>query len=234
MAAYFPRGDRKFWGEFCEHPSTDNHTNSARWLSAPEPFTCPWSRFLNQKRPLKIHGFTRWPMRICQRSKLVGGWTNPSEKIFKSNWTSSPSKGENSNKKLKPPSSKDEFQLTKTSLENNNLETQTDGSLVQFFHWKTRKTHTVHLFVEIMEKQIAQLRYVWVPEEWCEFSMLFFGQTSRWRIKDPQTSFTNKVIWSILKFQLSHEKNPPTFHYTGCLIGILIMVYYNALYNWVL
>ena len=27
--------------------------------------------------------------------------------------------------------------------------------------------------------------------------------------------------------QLSHEKNPPTFHHTGCLIGILILVYYN-------
>ena len=27
--------------------------------------------------------------------------------------------------------------------------------------------------------------------------------------------------------QLSHEKNIPTFHYTGWLIGILIMVYYN-------
>ncbi len=26
---------------------------------------------------------------------------------------------------------------------------------------------------------------------------------------------------------MSHEKNPLTFHYTGCLIGILIMVYYN-------
>ena len=26
---------------------------------------------------------------------------------------------------------------------------------------------------------------------------------------------------------LSHEKNPLTFHYTGCLIGILIMVYCN-------
>ena len=28
-------------------------------------------------------------------------------------------------------------------------------------------------------------------------------------------------------FQVSHEKKPPTFHYTGWLIGILIMVYYN-------
>ncbi len=27
--------------------------------------------------------------------------------------------------------------------------------------------------------------------------------------------------------QMSHEKNPPTFHYTGWLIGILIMAYYN-------
>ena len=38
---------------------------------------------------------------------------------------------------------------------------------------------------------------------------------------------------------MSNEKNPPTFHYTGWLIGILIMVYYipyitgqyNPLYN---
>ena len=32
------------------------------------------------------------------------------------------------------------------------------------------------------------------------------------------------------------RKNPLTFHYTGCLIGILIMVYYNHRitgYNWV-
>ena len=27
--------------------------------------------------------------------------------------------------------------------------------------------------------------------------------------------------------QMSHEKNPPTLHYTGGLIGIFIMVYYN-------
>ncbi len=27
--------------------------------------------------------------------------------------------------------------------------------------------------------------------------------------------------------EMSHEKNPLTFHYTGWLIGILIMVYYN-------
>ena len=26
---------------------------------------------------------------------------------------------------------------------------------------------------------------------------------------------------------MSHEKNPPTFHYTGWLIGIIMMVYYN-------
>ena len=27
--------------------------------------------------------------------------------------------------------------------------------------------------------------------------------------------------------QMSHEKNPPTFHYPSCLIGNLTMVYYN-------
>ncbi len=29
------------------------------------------------------------------------------------------------------------------------------------------------------------------------------------------------------KIDVSHEKKHPTFHYTGWLMGILIMVYYN-------
>ena len=29
------------------------------------------------------------------------------------------------------------------------------------------------------------------------------------------------------KIQVSHEKKPLTFHHTGCLIGSLIMAYYN-------
>ncbi len=33
--------------------------------------------------------------------------------------------------------------------------------------------------------------------------------------------------YSLLKTLVSHEKNLPTFHYTGWLIGILIMAYYN-------
>ena len=38
-------------------------------------------------------------------------------------------------------------------------------------------------------------------------------------------NYKDKLISSHI--QLSHEKNPPTFHYTGWLIGILILVYYN-------
>ena len=30
-----------------------------------------------------------------------------------------------------------------------------------------------------------------------------------------------------IRIHMSHKKKPPTFHYTGWLIGILIMVYYN-------
>ena len=30
-----------------------------------------------------------------------------------------------------------------------------------------------------------------------------------------------------IKTRLIHEKKPLTFHYTGCLIGILLMVYDN-------
>ena len=36
---------------------------------------------------------------------------------------------------------------------------------------------------------------------------------------------------SILGQEMSHEKNPPTFHYIGWLIGILIMVYDNPHIN---
>ena len=30
-----------------------------------------------------------------------------------------------------------------------------------------------------------------------------------------------------IHFQMSHEKNLLSFHYTGCLIGMLIIVHYN-------
>ena len=37
-----------------------------------------------------------------------------------------------------------------------------------------------------------------------------------------------KILPKFTINQVSHEKNPPTFHYTGWLLGILILVYYNA------
>ena len=37
--------------------------------------------------------------------------------------------------------------------------------------------------------------------------------------------FRNLVLEPAVNFQLSHEKNLTTFHYTGWLIGILVMVY---------
>ncbi len=52
----------------------------------------------------------------------------------------------------------------------------------------------------------------------------------------PSLSLENTVDSSeilLTSNHLSHEINPPTFYYTGWLIGILIMVYYIALYNWV-
>ena len=42
---------------------------------------------------------------------------------------------------------------------------------------------------------------------------------------DRRISSINNIIATPV--DMSHEKNPLTFHYTGCLIGILIMVYYN-------
>ncbi len=37
-------------------------------------------------------------------------------------------------------------------------------------------------------------------------------------------SFKTQTSWTL---QMSHEKNPLTFHYSGCLIGILILAFYN-------
>ena len=42
-------------------------------------------------------------------------------------------------------------------------------------------------------------------------------------------SLNLRIWWSdvITKNDMSHEKNPLTFHYTGCLMGLLIVAYYN-------
>ncbi len=58
------------------------------------------------------------------------------------------------------------------------------------------------------------------------------GYISAWWLVGFQPTHLKKYAHQIGSFpQMSHEKNPPTFYYTGWLIGILIMVYYNALYN---
>ena len=46
-------------------------------------------------------------------------------------------------------------------------------------------------------------------------------------IRKPKTYQQNKQKSSEVNFRVSHEKNPLTFHSTGCLIGVLIMTEYN-------
>ena len=45
----------------------------------------------------------------------------------------------------------------------------------------------------------------------------------------PPTSFLGWFFFQgrTVKLQLSREQNPPTFHFTGWLTGILIVVYFN-------
>ena len=51
------------------------------------------------------------------------------------------------------------------------------------------------------------------------------GQSySRWHLLQKQPS---SKLWALLKKTIEPRKNPPTFHYTGWLIGILIMIYYD-------
>ena len=54
----------------------------------------------------------------------------------------------------------------------------------------------------------------------------------RLNIQSAKEPWYGAEVKGLNKTQQSHEKKPPTFYYTGWLIGILIMVYYNALYNW--
>ena len=54
----------------------------------------------------------------------------------------------------------------------------------------------------------------------CEvFFAWHFPKCQLWKFPSP-SSFC-------MKMNMGHEKNPPTFHYTGWLIGFLTMVYYN-------
>ncbi len=51
-----------------------------------------------------------------------------------------------------------------------------------------------------------------------------------WAFGVPWTMISARLSWSnifSIKQKLSHEENLLTFRYTGCLIGILKLFYYN-------
>ena len=50
------------------------------------------------------------------------------------------------------------------------------------------------------------------------------------KIKVPASHIGGIPFLKLTLLHLSHEKNPPTFHCTGLLIGILIMVVYYIPY----
>ena len=61
-------------------------------------------------------------------------------------------------------------------------------------------------------------------------SFVFSGKSlnnSSWQIAGRWRNCANGFHSQNNQKHLSHEKKPLTFHYTGCLIGILIMVQYN-------
>ena len=62
-------------------------------------------------------------------------------------------------------------------------------------------------------------------------SFVFSGKSlnnSSWQIAGRRRNCANGFHSQNNQKHLSHEKKPLTFHYTGCLIGILIMVQYNS------
>ena len=81
--------------------------------------------------------------------------------------------------------------------------------------WFNLLLSNVHLAGDVMSKNPCKL---------CMSSVLH-------RLKNlvkASPCWPRRMWWfAVYATQLSHEKNPLTFHYTGCLIGILIMVYYN-------
>ena len=75
-------------------------------------------------------------------------------------------------------------------------------------------------------------RHFWVddfPNFPCWWNLWSFPRGYCWNriIEVPfLISGVMNLIWAVMKTLL-------TFHYTGWLIGILILAYYNPLYNWV-
>ena len=60
----------------------------------------------------------------------------------------------------------------------------------------------------------------------------FFQARRKARVPSTESFSTTTSLASIVipwgcQNDVTHKKNPSTFHYTGWLIGILIMVYYN-------
>ena len=60
-----------------------------------------------------------------------------------------------------------------------------------------------------------------------QISHPFIAITWFCRVFHTHFSYKHPINTSTSQHHMSHEKNPPTFHYTGWLIGILITAYCN-------
>ena len=88
------------------------------------------------------------------------------------------------------------------------------------------KTHAIGLYpfrsTNALQRKLPH--HIRTPSAFCEASQLYLQKV----LQLICFFFPKDFCFLACKNNLSHEKNPPTFHYTGCLIGILIiMVCYN-------
>ncbi len=88
------------------------------------------------------------------------------------------------------------------------------------------KTHAIGLYpfrsTNALQRKLPH--HIRTPSAFCEASQLYLQKV----LQLIWSFFFRRTFVKACKNNLSHEKNPPTFHYTGCLIGILIiMVCYN-------
>ena len=92
-------------------------------------------------------------------------------------------------------------------------------------HLETPQNHVLETVIVFWgqhhNRKSWRVRFIWQRFPW-----VFRGSPCRWWCGDV-VGRTSGGWWYSMGVHLSHEKNPPTFHYTGWLIGILLMVYYN-------
>ena len=169
-------------------------------------------------------GNVEWFLSLHMKTNPVGGWTNPSESI--SQIRSFPQVGMN---------------ITKI-WNHHPVKKSCVWMLKHFFggripdsrwgHWLSHKPQTenqsagsMHMCTCHVSCVVCVFTTFW--KTYWQKSHLFFAIGKSWNKTKPTQVLASHVRKFAVENRWATKKTLTTFHYTGWIIGILIMVYYN-------